>query len=261
MDKKALLAVSFGTSHEDTRIKTIDKIESALAAAFPNRRLYSAWTSGMIIKKLGGMGITVDTLPSALEKMKNDGVTDLLVQPTHVLNGVENDTMLRELKKYSNYFEKIACGAPLLTSEEDNAAVLKIFTDNFSEAASDTAVVLMGHGTEHYVNPAYAALDYRFKETGYANFFVATVESYPSIENVTALLKERKDIKNVILTPFMIVAGDHAKNDMAGDGEDSWKTRLENEGYSVKCVMKGLGEYDETAEIFVKHAKNAEALI
>lgn len=259
MKKKALLAVSFGTSHADTRAKTIDKLESALTEAFPDRKLYSAWTSGMIIRKLAKEGTVVYTVRQAVEAMLRDGITDVLVQPTHVLNGVENDIMIDDVNAYRDQFERIVFADPLLTTDDDMEQVAQIIADAFADLPSDTALVLMGHGTSHYVNPVYAALDYRFKQMGKSNFFVGTVEAYPAFDHLVAQLRENSEIKKVVLTPFMIVAGDHAKNDMAGDEEDSWKTQLVNNGYAVECCIKGLGEYDAIGKIFINHAKQADA--
>ena len=256
--KKALLVVSFGTSHEDTRRKTIDRIEAALAAAFPDRSLYRAWTSGMIIRKLAKNGTQINTVSEAMEAMLRDGVTDLLVQPTHILNGVENDNMIRDISAYCDRFERLEFAAPLLSSDDDMQRVVEIFADRFSDLSEDTALVLMGHGTSHYVNPVYAALDYRFKECGHDSVFVATVEAYPALENLIALLKAQSRIRKVLLTPFMIVAGDHAKNDMSGDEEDSWKNQLAKAGYSVECCVRGLGEYDEICDLLVDHARQAD---
>lgn len=257
--KKALLVVSFGTSHADTRERTIDRIESALASALPERELYRAWTSGMIIRKLRKeQGIIVPTVTEAMEKMHSDGVTDVLVQPTHILNGIENDIMTREIDCWQDKFEKITFSTPLLTDEEDCRLTVEAIARELRPSEGDTALVLMGHGTEHYTNPVYAALDYRFKEMGYDNVFMGTVEAYPSVENTLNTVRKNSRIKNIVLAPFMIVAGDHAKNDMAGDEDDSWKSIFENAGYNTQCVLKGLGEFQPFVDIFVKHAREAE---
>ena len=258
-NKKALLVVSFGTSHSDTRERTIDRIEGALASAFPERSFYRAWTSGMIIKKLRReQGIIVPTVTEAMEQMYSDGVTDILVQPTHILNGIENDIMTREICSWSDKFEKITFSTPLLTDEEDCRLTVEAIACELRPKEADTALVLMGHGTEHYTNPVYAALDYRFKEMGYDNIFMGTVEAYPSVEKTLNTVRKIVKIKNVVLAPFMLVAGDHAKNDMAGDDEDSWKSIFESAGYNTQCVLKGLGEFQSFIDIFVKHAKEAE---
>jgi cobalamin biosynthesis Co2+ chelatase CbiK len=253
--KKALLVVSFGTSHADTKHKTIDQIENYLSAAMSDRILYRAWTSGMIIKKLRERdGIVVPTVDEAITSMLNDGITDLLVQPTHVLNGIENDIMIENITAKAGEFSRISFSAPLLTADADISAVVAAIGKEYAYIGSDAALILMGHGTSHYTNPVYAALDYRFKEMGFPNIYVGTVEAYPSAEHVLGLLKARPEIRRVVLAPFMIVAGDHAKNDMSGPDDNSWRSLFENAGYQVQCILKGLGEYESIRNIFVSHA-------
>ena len=215
--KKAILAVSFGTSHNDTRKVTIDAIERDMQEAFSDYMLYRAWTSKMIIKKLKNRdNVHVFTVREAMEQMKKDGITDVLIQPTHVINGIENDLMKEDALAYRDDFHSITFGDPLLTSAEDNLAVIQAIADEFSDLAQDQVLVLMGHGTTHYANSIYAALDYTFKDKGYKNIFLGTVEAYPSMESLMRMVKEYNPSK-VVLAPFMIVAGDHAKNDMAGE--------------------------------------------
>ena len=240
--KKAILAVSFGTSHSDTRKVTIDAIEEDLKAAFEDYSLYRAWTSKMILARLE----------------KRDGITDVLVQPTHVMNGVENDLMKEDVLAYEGQFQSVSFGTPLLTTEEDNKLVVKAIAEAFPAIEDkETALVLMGHGTEHYANAVYAALDYRFKDMGHENVIVGTVEGYPEISQVLKQL-EKCGPKKVVIAPFMIVAGDHAKNDMAGDEPDSWKTIISKKGYEVETVLRGLGKYESIRHIFVEHAKAAK---
>ena len=258
-EKKALLVVSFGTSHHDTREKTIDQIEAYLAGAFPDRRVYRAWTSGMIIRKLRQEGVEIDTVPAALERMLADGVTDVVVQPTHLLNGVENDAMIREAEAVRGRFQSLRIGAPLLTSHEDLEQMARILTEMFPQLLEEEAVLFMGHGTEHYANAVYAALDYRFKDMGRDRFYMATVEGYPTLENALRQMQARKGLKRVYLVPFMIVAGDHAKNDMAGDEPDSWKNVVAQAGYEPRCICRGMGEVEEVWKLLADHAREAEA--
>lgn len=256
--KKAILAVSFGTSHDDTREVTIDAIEKELQKTFPDYPLYRAWTSKMIIKKLKNRdNVHVNTVREAMEQMREDGITDVLVQPTHVINGVENDLMKEDALAYREYFHSISFGDPLLTSEQDSMEVIDAIAHEFSDLKEDEALVLMGHGTTHYANAIYAALDYTFKDKGHKNIFLGTVEAYPSMESLLKMVNAYQPSK-VILAPFMIVAGDHAKNDMAGDDEESWYSRFKEEGYEVETVLKGLGEYPGIRRIFVEHLKAAE---
>ncbi len=257
--KKAILAVSFGTSHNDTRAVTIDAIEQDMQEAFPDYRLYRAWTSKMIIKKLKNRdNVHVNTVREAMEQMKEDGITDVLVQPTHVINGIENDLMKEDALSYREFFHSISFGTPLLTTEEDSMEVIQAVADEFPDLKKDEVLVLMGHGTTHYANAIYAALDYTFKDKGYKNIFLGTVEAYPSMESLMRMVKEYNPVK-VILAPFMIVAGDHAKNDMAGDDPESWYSQFKAEGFDVTTVVKGLGEYPGVRRLLVKHLAALEA--
>lgn len=255
--KKAILAVSFGTSFHRTREKTIDRIEADLEAAYPEYRLYRAWTSKMIIAKLLRRdGIKVPTVAEAVEQMIADGITELIVQPTHVLNGVENDLMKEDVLKREDAFERVAFGDPLLTTQEDNEAVIRAVMEEFPKLGEDEALVLMGHGTTHYANSIYAALDYTFKDMGYSRVFLGTVEAYPSMESLKKQIRALNPRK-LILAPFMVVAGDHAIHDMSGEDEDSWRSQFEREGYEVSCQMKGLGEYAGVRKIYLDHVQAA----
>lgn len=256
-EKKAVLVVSFGTSHPDTREKTIDKIENLIADHLTDCRMYRAWTSGMIIEKLRKRdGYEVDTVEESMKRMISDGVTQVIVQPTHIVNGVENDRMKRDVLLYTDQFERIRFGTPLLTEDMDSEQVIAGVMREFPQLDSETALIFMGHGTTHYANAIYAALDYKFKDMGYSNVFVGTVEAYPSMETLKKMVNEG-GYRRVILTPFMIVAGEHAKHDMASDEEDSWKCQFEREGLEVSCVVKGLGEYEAVRQLFLEHARMA----
>ena len=211
----------------------------------------------MIIAKLKKRdGLTIHTVKEALEQMLLDGITYVIVQPTHVINGIENDQMKADALSFRDRFSSIVFGNPLLTTEEDNQAIVRVVADEFRDMDPDTALVLMGHGTEHYANTVYAALDYRFKDTGHKNIFLGTVEAYPALDS---LLRAADSFhpKKIVLAPFMIVAGDHAQNDLAGADSDSWMNRLSSEGYEVTPVLKGLGEYPQVRQILVEHVQQA----
>lgn len=252
----AILVVSFGTSYADTCAVTIEQIEKDIQKAYPQYRVYRAWTSGMIRKKLLKRdGIRIFDVKEAMEQMKADGIRKVAVQPTHVLNGIENDQMAADAMAYREQFDQIVLGAPLLTSVEDNEKAIEAVVREL-HPSDDEALVFMGHGTSHFSNSIYAALDYQFKDMGHPNIFMGTVESYPTFDS---LIKAVKDCapERVLLAPFMIVAGDHANNDLAGDDEDSWKTRFEREGFAVKCILKGLGEYQGIRELLLAHTEAA----
>lgn len=256
-DKKAILVVSFGTSYNDTREKTIGAIEKRIAEKYPSYDIRRAFTSKIIIKLLKDRdGVFVDDVTEALEKLFRQGYEYVVIQPTHVMNGFEYDELMADARRFEGRFRKMTFGKPLLTSSRDyEEAVLSIVGET-SDIDKDTAAVFMGHGTEHYADSAYAALDYRFKALGYDNYFVGTVEGYPDIDDVASFIK-RSGYKKAVLRPFMIVAGDHANNDMAGDDDSSWKSVLERAGCRVECRLKGLGEYDGIQNMFLKHVEKA----
>ena len=157
-----------------------------------------------------------------MEQMLLDGITDVIVQPTHVINGIENDQMKADALSFRDRFSSIVFGDPLLTTEEDNQAVVQAVAGEFQDMDQETALVLMGHGTEQYANSVYAALDYRFKDMGHKNIFLGTVEAYPALDSLLRAADSFQP-KKIVLAPFMIVAGDHAQNDLAGEDPDSWR--------------------------------------
>ena len=173
------------------------------------------------------------------------------------MNGLEYDELSAKVAEYSDAFDKVVIGVPLLTTDEDFSRVEKAITDWTKEYDDgETAICFMGHGTEAESNGVYAKMQELLTADGYANYFVGTVEATPSLDDVLAKVKEG-NYKKVILEPLMVVAGDHANNDMAGDEEDSWKSAFEAEGYEVECVLRGLGENEDIRSIYVDHAQAA----
>jgi len=254
---KAILAVSFGTSHAGTREKTIGAIEKEIAAAYPEYEVRRAFTSGMILNVLVKRdGLRIDNVQEAMERLVQDGFKEVIVQPTHVIPGDEYDDMAETVLKYADQFQSLVIGKPLLFSTEDYRKVISAVMGQFPDRKEREALVLMGHGTEHMINAVYAALDYQFKEMGYPNVFVGTVEAYPDIAAVSKMVDDYQPEK-VTLLPLMVVAGDHAVNDMAGDEEDSWKTIFEKAGYEVECILKGLGEFQPIRDIYLEHIAEA----
>ena len=256
--KPVILTVSFGTSYNDSRDITIGGIESAIQAANPDYDVRRAFTSQIIIDKLKERdGLEIDNVEEAFARLEADGVTDLTVQPTHVMNGFEYDDLMEVVRANADKFESVKVGAPLLTSDDDYTNVIAAITDVTSEYDDgETAIVFMGHGTEHASNATYAKLQSKLIEAGKTNYCIGTVEAEPSLEDVIAFAKNG-GYKRVVLEPLMVVAGDHANNDMAGDEEDSWKTVLTNEGFEVVPVLRGLGEIEAIQAIYVDHVKNA----
>lgn len=257
---KAILVVSFGTAYAETRKKTIEAIERDLAAAFPERALYTAWTSGMILRKLKKLGEeTRDTLAEALERMERDGVTDVLVQPTFLQAGYEMRLVREALEEWKPRFAHIALGTVLVAGKDDLDALAKALEAHFDAVGADEALVLMGHGSEDSEFYPYEILTGAFRRDGRNNFCVGTVECAPGIEPALDMVHALQP-KKTYLAPLMIVAGDHAINDMAGDEPDSWRNQIAALGTEPVCVLKGLGEYPEVRECFIAHARAAAAL-
>ncbi len=257
--RPVILAVSFGTSFEDTRSVTIGAIESALAERNPEYEVRRAFTSNIIRKKLLERdGIKIDSVPKALEKLAAEGVKKVVVMPTHMLEGEEFEKkIVSEVKRYKDRFEDIRIGRALLTEDLDfrhMAVILDQMTAPFS--GEDTARVFMGHGTEHSANEGYARLQQTIERLGITDMFIGTVEAEPTLEDMVKIVKER-GFKNVLLSPLMIVAGDHATNDMAGDDEGSWKSTFEKAGCKVTCRIAGLGSDWRIQRMIAFHCKKA----
>ncbi|MBP3459325.1 MAG: sirohydrochlorin cobaltochelatase [Lachnospiraceae bacterium] len=258
-EKSAILVVSFGTSYNDSRDITIGAIENAIAESFPEYEVRRAFTSQIIIDKLKERdGLEIDNVEEALDRAVADGITTLIVQPTHLMDGYEYTDLADALKDYEGKIDTIVLGEPLLTSDEDYDAVVKAITEKTaSYDDGETAIVFMGHGTEAESNAVYAKMQDKLAEAGYENYYIGTVEAEPSLDDVVAALQEKGSYKKVVLEPLMVVAGDHANNDMAGDEEDSWKTVLQNEGYEVECLLEGLGQVPAVQDVYVAHTQAA----
>ncbi|MBS7219403.1 MAG: sirohydrochlorin cobaltochelatase [Oscillospiraceae bacterium] len=256
--EKELLVVSFGTSYNDNRRLTIGAIETALAEAFPDWSVRRAFTSQIIIDRVRERdGVEIDNVKAALDRAVNNGVKTLVVQPTHLMDGLEYADLVDELAQYSDAFEHVAVGAPLLTSEGDFQAVAEAITQATAQYDDgDTAICFMGHGTEAESNRIYGEMQQVLTAGGYNHYYVGTVEAEPTLDDVLAGVKD-SGVHKVVLQPLMIVAGDHANNDMAGDEEDSWKCSFQNAGYEVQCVLKGLGELEAIQQLFAAHAQAA----
>lgn len=253
-----LLVVSFGTSYNDSRRLTVGAIENAIENAFPDYSVRRGFTSQIIIDHVKKRdNIAIDNVAEALNRAIDNGVKNLVVQPTHLMNGLEYTDLVNELAENSDAFEHVAVGEPLLTSDDDFKAVISAITDATKEYDDgETAICFMGHGTEADSNAVYQKMQDMLKEEGFDNYYVGTVEATPSCEDVIAQVKEGS-YKKVVLEPLMIVAGDHANNDMAGDDDDSWKSQFKAAGYEVTCLVRGLGELEPIQQLFVQHAQAA----
>ncbi len=239
--KKAILVTSFGTSHKDTREKCLDVIENEVREKYGNEKVERAYTSGIIRRIVEKKeGIHIYDQKEGLEALKNKGYDEIITMSLHILGGIE-------YSKLSNEYGKVT--QPLLTTDEDYGKIVN--NEKFNDLEGNDAIIFMGHGSESAADVTYQRLQEEYIKAGKNNIFIATVEGKVTIEDVIEKLK-KTDYKKILLKPFMIVAGDHAKNDMASDEEDSWKTVLQNEGYEVTPVLKGMGEYKFIRDMFME---------
>ncbi len=273
-----LLVVSFGTSFNDSRVADIKGIEDALQAAYPDWSVRRAFTAQIIINHIQARdGEKIDNMTQALDRAVANGVKNLVVQPTHLMHGAEYDEMCEAIEAYKDQFESVSIAEPMLGEvgsdataiNADKEAVAKAITAaavseagfESLEAAKDagTAFVFMGHGTAHVAKVTYSQMQTQMQNLGYENVFIGTVEGEPeetSAEAVTEAVKAA-GYTNVVLRPLMVVAGDHANNDMAGSDDDSWKTVFEAAGFTVDCQIHGLGEIADVQALYVAHTKAA----
>lgn len=257
-DSRALLVVSFGTSYPDTCERTIGAIERELAAAFPERTLYRAWTSGHIRRRVEkDQGIVIDDVAAALDRMLIGGVTDVLVQPTHMLDAQENRAMTETLQEYEGRFERMRIGKPLLSDAGDISEIAAVLPRLFPEAGREDLVLLMGHGSPESDNTIYLKINEELVTSGHSNIRIALLNAHPILEDILPEIEEMAPGK-ILLAPFMVVAGAHARRDLDGDKPTSWKQILK--GYQTEIVLKGAGEYPEIRKIYVRHAKEADEM-
>ena len=258
--EKELLVVSFGTSYNDSRRLTIGAIESALQEAFPDWSVRRAFTSQIIIDHVMQRdGEAIDNVREALDRAANNGVKTLLVQPTHLMHGFEYNDLKNELAEYADAFDKIVLAEPLLNIDRDFDMVAEAVVAATADYDNgETAICFMGHGTEAESNEVYAKMQTILTEAGCEHYYIGTVEATPSVEDVLKQV-QAGSYKRVVLRPLMIVAGDHANNDMAGDEPDSWKSVFTGAGYEVKCVVEGLGQLPAIRELILEHTREAMA--
>ncbi|MFK4785369.1 sirohydrochlorin cobaltochelatase [Fusobacterium sp. MFO224] len=248
-DKASMLIVHFGTTFDDTRAKTIDALNNDAKDEFKDFKVTEAYTSRIIMRRLKERGIEKNNPAEVLDKLVNQGYTHLIVQSSNIIPGIEFKTLEKQVEMYNDKFKEIRIGHPLLAKTENYKKVLTILKNDIGELNKNEAVVLVGHGTHDSANSTYACVDYVAKDLDLP-FYVGTIEGYPTIDNVIKNLK-KDNIKKVILTPFMFVAGDHANNDIAVD----WKETLEKNGFAVKNRVKGLGEIKEIRNLMLENAE------
>ena len=276
--EKELLVVSFGTSFNDSRVADIKSIEDALQAANPDWSVRRAFTAQIIINHIQARdGEKIDNMEQALERAVANGVKKLVVQPTHLMHGAEYDEMCAAIDKVRDQFESVEIAEPMLGEVGNDATVINADKEAVAKAVvaaalsesgyestaaakeAGVAYVLMGHGTAHVAKVTYSQMAAQMDKLGYENVFIGTVEGEPedtSCEAVIAAVKEA-GYTTVVLRPLMVVAGDHANNDMAGADEDSWKTMFEAAGFTVNCQISGLGRIADVQALYVAHTKAA----
>lgn len=273
-----LLVVSFGTSFNDSRVADIKGIEDALQEANPDWSVRRAFTAQIIINHIQARdGEKIDNMTQALDRAVANGVKNLVVQPTHLMHGAEYDEMCEAIEAYRDKFESVSIAEPMLGEvgsdatviNADKEAVAKAITAaavadagfESLDAAKDagTAFVFMGHGTAHVAKVTYSQMSTQMQTLGYENVFIGTVEGEPEETSCEAVIEAVKaaGYTNVVLRPLMVVAGDHANNDMAGSEDDSWKTMFEAAGFTVDCQIAGLGEIADVQALYVAHTKAA----
>ncbi|MCF2592752.1 sirohydrochlorin cobaltochelatase [Bacteroides caecigallinarum] len=245
-DKIALLMVHFGTTHEDTRALTIDAINQKAKEQFPQMEIREAYTSRIIMRILNKRGVRKLNPVEVLAQLKAEGYTHVVVQSTNIIDGIEMESLRKDIAQMKPLFKEIRLGMPLLYTPEDYKQVIDCLAEKGQEK---TFTILVGHGTYTPATAQYAMLDYMLQAEGYADFAVGTVEGYPTFDNAISKAQTKKKIKQVQLIPFMFVAGDHAKNDIAGD----MKEVLEKKGYKVSVHMEGLGENPAIQQIYIDH--------
>ena len=253
-----LLVLSFGTSFNDSRRLTIGAIEDQMEKSFPDYSVRRGFTANIVIDHVAKRdGEKIDDIDESLKRAVDNGVKNLVVQPTHLMNGLEYEELKGDIAQYSDAFDKIAIGQPLLSSDDDFSRVENAIVDWTKDYDDgETAIVFMGHGTSADSNGVYQKMQDLLTKDGHTNYFVGTVEATPSLDDVMAAVK-KGNYKRVVLEPLMVVAGDHANNDMAGDDKDSWKSQFEAAGYQVECLLRGLGENETIRQIYVEHAQAA----
>ena len=275
-----LLVVSFGTSFNDSRAEDVKGIEDALAKAYPDWSVRRAFTAQIIINHVEARdGENIDNMQQALDRAVANGVKNLVVQPTHLMHGAEYDEMTEAINEYKDKFESVAIAEPMLGEVGDDATVINDDKKAVAQAITDTACkeagfdsmdaaaeagtafVFMGHGTSHTANITYDQMQTQMEDLGFKNAFIGTVEGEPEDTACDKVIEKVKEAgyKNVVLRPLMVVAGDHANNDMAGDDEDSWKSQFTASGDfdKVDCQIEGLGRIEAVEQIYVDHTKAA----
>lgn len=254
--KTAILVVSYGCSYAGAREKTLDRIEADIRAAYPECLVCHAWTSRILRRKIMGQEeIRIPGVGEALEELRNLGIQDVVIQPTHVLNGLENREMAGEIQMAAGKFRQTVTGAPLLSSDADKKKVIQVIAEEIQPKDTE-ALALMGHGTSSGADAVYDEMNDMFQQEGCDNIFLGTMEGKTGLEPMLRRIL-RRNPERIFLAPFMIVAGKHAMDDLNGEKDTSWKNRFRMEGFDVECILKGLGEYEGIRRIFLEHVEDS----
>jgi len=250
-ERSALLMVHFGTTYDSTRQQTIDAINAKAREAFPGLTVAEAYTSRIVRSRLAQRGIQKDLPTDALLRLRAEGCRTVVVQPSYVIDGIEMDRLRHDVEQVRPFFDSIRVSTPLLYSVEDTRRVAAILTGRHpADARKREHVVFVGHGTEGPATAIYSQLDYLLKAEGNANYHVATIEGYPTLQTAIGQMRAMKGRK-VTLVPLLFVAGDHATNDIAV----GWKQRLQEEGFSVSLAIEGLGQIPEIQDLYINKVK------
>ena len=248
--KKAILVVSYGSTYPEAVHNAIEATEADIQAAFPAYDVRRAFTGDRIRKSLAAQGILSDSPAEALARLADDGYTSVFVQPTHIISGGEYEKIAAAVEACRDRFTQIALGTPLLHTTADIEAICRFFHSHYDQTGD--ALLIMGHGSDHPSNQLYSDFAQTARSLGFSNMHIATLEASPNLDDLIPHL-QATGCHHVTITPLLFTAGGHACRDMAGDDETSWKSRLENAGFTVYPVVRGLGEYDDIRHLYVLH--------
>lgn len=255
MKTKAILFAAYGIVDDETRENTVGKLVNMASSRYPDYEIRVSFTSELMIKKVTEKGINIKNAADTLKALAGDGVKEVVIQPLHIIYSSESDRMYNGAKTQSSLFERVKLSKPLLADTADYFKICELLNRVY-QVEEEECLVLMGHGTEHYANSSYAALAYTLQQRNYKNIFIGALEAYPGIDVIleeVAAYHPRK----VKLAPFLFATAGHAEIDMAGDQETSWKSQIEQLGYPVEIILKGLGDIEEFREIFIDHLADA----
>lgn len=260
MKTKSILFAAYGIADDETRENTIGKLINTAASLYPGYEMRVSFTSELIIRKVSERGINIKNVSDTLKALAGEGVKEVVLQPLHIIYSGEYERMYTAAKELGHLFESVKLGKPFLADTADYFRICELLKGVYRVKEED-CLVLMGHGTEHYANSSYAALAYTLKQRNYNNIFIGALEAYPGIDVIRGEVKAYHPQK-VKLAPFLLATACHAKVDMAGDQETSWKSQIEKLGYPVEITLKGLADAEEFRNIFIDHlAKTMHPLI